>query len=291
MTFKRNVLLLLAVAATSMASTTMPAHSDLSWGWAGRCEEYSSWQVPGKADVSVTCNGAMVLVRSEGLYMTFLTLGSVGVMPWTFTSGGFLPASPAGGRTLPVAGVIALDRGPNAPVEVEPAQGQCAFSHEPFEQSTWITCRAETERTGKILVVRFEGEPVARVTPQATASPPQEKSYLFHNGSEIVATFEGQRMRMYYEKPKPSLRSVDVDQGTLLFDGTANDGHIRGTAFAFRKGCPPAPYQVEGVAHGDVGFELAGPGPVFGPGCSVTGFSWNSPHSRLIFAADNRRNQ
>jgi hypothetical protein len=223
--------------------------------------------------------------------MSFLTHGTSGVLPWTFVSNGFLPASPAGGRTLPIAGIIALDRGPDAPVEVEPAQGQCAFSDEPFEQSTWITCRAETERTGKILVVRFAGEPLARATPQTVATPQEYKSHLLHNGSEIGALFDRGAFRMYYDTPKPSLNEAGVYRGTLLFDGTASNGRIKGTAFAFRKGCPPAPYQVEGVAQGDAGFELSGPGPVFGPGCAVVGLSWKSPHSRLVFVSDRRWNE
>ncbi|WP_157195798.1 hypothetical protein [Bradyrhizobium sp. YR681] len=122
----------------------------------------------------------------------------------------------------------------------------------------------------------------------AVVAADHDRSYLLHNGSEIIATFNRGEMRMYYEKPKPSLRQAGIDQGTLLFQGTANDGHIKGTAFVFRKGCPPAPYEVEGRAQGDVGFELSGPGPKFGAGCAVLGLSWTSPHSRLTFVSDNR---
>ena len=127
-------------------------------------------------------------------------------------------------------------------------------------------------------------------SPAAAIAADEGKSYLFHNGSEIVATFDRGAMRMYYEKPKPALRQAGIYQGTLLFQGTANDGHIKGTAFVFRKGCPPTPYEVEGRAQGDVGFELSGPGPKFGAGCAVLGLSWSSPHSRLNFVSDNRMN-
>ena len=115
------------------------------------------------------------------------------------------------------------------------------------------------------------------------------KSYLLHNGSEIVAMFDGAIMSMYYAKPKAGLKSAGIDHGTLLFRGQIKDGRIKGTAFAFRKGCPPAPYDVEGLtANGDIGFELAGAGPVFRPSCQVAGTSWKSPHSRLVFSYDSQ---
>ena len=73
-----------------------------------------------------------------------------------------------------------------------------------------------------------------------------------------------------------------------MFQGAAAKGRIAGRAFAFKKGCAPAPYEVSGRFIGDASIELAGPGPVFGKGCFEGKLSWKSPHSKLAFDFDNR---
>lgn len=125
----------------------------------------------------------------------------------------------------------------------------------------------------------------------ASPSLAGEKSSLLHNGSGVIAEVSGQEMSIYYSKPRTGLLEVGISAGTLLFRGSVLDGNIKGVAFAFRKNCPPEPYDVQGRAHGDVGFELTGPGPMFGPACKVSGSSWKSPHSRLVFWADNSLNE
>lgn len=241
------------------------------------------------SELPLSCNGVLLLEQDDGsAIISFLTTGETKGPMHSFASPGFAKATRA--RNLFISGTYRLDGRPEAKLQLTPTTGRCEFSDEPIKDSKWIRCFAQTTDLERTTTVRFSILAPGQVR---VASEPahQDKSYLIHNGSEIIATFDQGKMRMYYEKPKSALLAAGIHQGTLLFEGTAVDGRIKGTAFAFKAGCPPAPYPVQGVAHGDVGFELTGPGPQFGKRCAVLGLSWSSPHARLTFLSDNRSNE
>ena len=103
-----------------------------------------------------------------------------------------------------------------------------------------------------------------------------------HNGSLMKMAFE--YGLIVYEEPKASLAGI-AQKGTILFRGDpfTEGGRLRGTAVAFKKGCPPAEYPVTGTYSRDRStVTLSGAGPVR-EGCKVVGYSTKSPHSRLVF--------
>lgn len=102
-----------------------------------------------------------------------------------------------------------------------------------------------------------------------------------HNGSSVFA--DPETGIIAYDEPKASIRSV-VKHGTVLFRGSLREGKVQGTAYAFKEGCPPAPYPVRG-AYSDHMYKLTlrGAGPIRS-GCDVTGYSDRSPHSNLVFS-------
>lgn len=102
-----------------------------------------------------------------------------------------------------------------------------------------------------------------------------------HNGSSSFA--DPDTGIIAYDEPKASIRSF-VKHGTVLFRGSLREGKVQGTAYAFKEGCPPAPYPVRG-AYSDHMYKLTlrGAGPIRN-GCDVTGYSNQSPHSVLRFS-------
>lgn len=101
-----------------------------------------------------------------------------------------------------------------------------------------------------------------------------------HNGSEMELT----DTKIIYSQPKASLRGV-VKPGTVLVQGKWNGDRFTGTAYAFKKGCAPAPYPVSGTKvekPGQLDLVLRGAGPIR-KGCEVVGYSDKSPHTRLVF--------
>ena len=103
-----------------------------------------------------------------------------------------------------------------------------------------------------------------------------------HNGSLMKMAFE--HGLIVYEEPKVSLNGL-ARKGTVLFRGQPfkEGGKLSGTAYAFKQGCPPAPYQVTGGYSKDrATVTLRGAGPVR-EGCRVVGLSSKSPHSVLVF--------
>lgn len=104
-----------------------------------------------------------------------------------------------------------------------------------------------------------------------------------HNGSQMLIRADD---TIVYLKPKASLRGLVTD-GIMLVEGKWVDGVYTGTAYAFKKGCLPAPYKVKGttVQKGNrIDLVLEGEGPHRDPnGCDVIGHSKSSPHSRLVF--------
>lgn len=102
-----------------------------------------------------------------------------------------------------------------------------------------------------------------------------------HNGSEVM--IDPETGIVAYSQPKPSLRPV-AKTGTVLFRGTLwPENAVQGTAYAFKEGCPPAPYPVRGrYSEHAYRLTLRGPGPVR-KGCEVVGYSDSSPHAVLNF--------
>lgn len=105
-----------------------------------------------------------------------------------------------------------------------------------------------------------------------------------HNGSVMwTALNEG---LIVYAEPKVSVRDV-VKPGSVLFRGKPflQGGRLEGTAYAFKKGCPPAPYAVRGsYSRDNATITLRGAGPVR-QGCEVVGYSEKSPHAVLKFVS------
>ena len=104
-----------------------------------------------------------------------------------------------------------------------------------------------------------------------------------HNGSQMLIRADD---TIVYLRPKASLRGLVTD-GIMLVEGKWEEDVYTGTAYAFKKGCPPAPYKVRGstVQKGNrLDLVLEGEGPLRDPGgCDVIGHSKASPHSRLVF--------
>lgn len=133
--------------------------------------------------------------------------------------------------------------------------------------------------------------PKPRSVVQAAASLQGE--VIDHHAMHDGTAFDHNRsvMRVYphagviaYDEPKPAVRDV-VRSGTVLFRGLkfTEGGRIEGTAFAFKKGCPPAPYAVTGgYSRDNSTITLRGAGPIR-QGCEVVGYSEKSPHAILRF--------
>lgn len=102
-----------------------------------------------------------------------------------------------------------------------------------------------------------------------------------HNGSMVM--IDPSTGIIAYLEPKASLRPTIVP-GTVLFRGTLKPGgSAAGTAYAFKDGCPPAPYPVRGgYSDHDNRLTLRGAGPVR-RGCEIVGYSERSPHAALSF--------
>jgi hypothetical protein len=78
-------------------------------------------------------------------------------------------------------------------------------------------------------------------------------------------------------------RGPDCRCGVLFHGTTDRRGALRGTAYIFRQGCPPAAYSVAGVQTNDR-VVLRGAPPVHGQGsCEVIGHDANSRNATLEF--------
>lgn len=65
-----------------------------------------------------------------------------------------------------------------------------------------------------------------------------------------------------YATPKASLLASGIQEGSVVFKGFEEGNRISGTAYTYRKGCAPAPYEVVGYFSGNniVLFASAGKG-------------------------------
>jgi hypothetical protein len=108
--------------------------------------------------------------------------------------------------------------------------------------------------------------------------------YIYEHNLSVIHWFVvGNDIKTTYAKPKPSLAAAGVKEDTVLFEGIYEGNRIVGTAYAFKSGCAPAPYDVIGWEQGKE-IILRGPGPVRSKsGCDVIGYSAKSPHAELKF--------
>lgn len=122
---------------------------------------------------------------------------------------------------------------------------------------------------------------VGNVHAQTTTSPSLSGTWD-HNGSRMKVEQSGMgEVFIYYEEPRAGLRET-ISPGTKLLEGRISGGRISGTAYVFKRGCPPAAYPVEGSA-GEETLTLNGPTPVW-RGCQVVGHRPDGAHSRLQFS-------
>lgn len=156
--------------------------------------------------------------------------------------------------------------------------------------------------SGKPTVVHdLAPKPTKSTAPAAPGAPPvgrrsgnNDKPFdgytWYHNGSDMLVDEAYGEIR--YDKPKASIAKA-VKPGDVLFRGTFHkDGTVEGTAFAFKLGCPPAPYAVKGRYPNPATFTngrmvLTGPGPKRKENsCEVEKLTSSSGHSRLVLDAN-----
>jgi len=97
-------------------------------------------------------------------------------------------------------------------------------------------------------------------------------------------------MQIYitYTKPGAELLTLGIQPGSIMFTGTiyniGSDEAVAGAAYAYKPGCPPIPYPVEGGWHqtenGRYLF-LSGQEPIFiNEECHVVEYGWG-PNSTI----------
>lgn len=104
-----------------------------------------------------------------------------------------------------------------------------------------------------------------------------------HNGSTML--IHERNGRIVYEEPKASIAGT-IARGAILFEGRFEGKNVAGTAYVFKRGCDPAPYQVSGRIQERRGagslLVLTGQAPKRDRNsCAIVGTT--STHSRLVF--------
>ncbi len=109
-----------------------------------------------------------------------------------------------------------------------------------------------------------------------------EMAPLTHNGSLMLYTVAKNHVEIRYETPKAGL---PVSSGAVLFKGARDANHrYIGTAYTFKRNCPPAPYTVTGSDTSDGTIVLVGLAPRRkSNSCRVVPGAFNSNASRLVF--------
>jgi hypothetical protein len=104
---------------------------------------------------------------------------------------------------------------------------------------------------------------------------------MAHNGSVMLMNEVKGQVEITYATPRAGL---SVKEGAVLFVGSMNRrGEYAGTAYTFKKDCPPAPYPVAGKAT-DHGIMLVGKAPRRDPrSCDVLPGAQIQPASTLVF--------
>jgi uncharacterized protein YecT (DUF1311 family) len=164
------------------------------------------------------------------------------------------------------------------------------------EQKAWIqrrndcrfdkVCvrRAYTERLGELGGERHDAS--TRPDDRHPSRPPNDdmvgSTFLQHNGSGLQI-FNGRHdhVEFRYTSVRPGL---SAREGEVLFRGVMSEGgRITGTAFVFKQGCPPAPYDVSGMQTARR-IVLRGPAPVHEPSsCDIATYDDSVASARLEF--------
>jgi len=116
---------------------------------------------------------------------------------------------------------------------------------------------------------------------------PYARGLWNHNGS-LMFLVEGENnsRSIYYQFPRPTMTEIGARQGTLLFQGYEANGRWFGTAYLFKRGCPPIPYSVEGSLYsndrGGWHVHLRGAAPSEYIGCDPITYAWTNS-SDLFF--------
>ena len=107
--------------------------------------------------------------------------------------------------------------------------------------------------------------------------------FMGHNGSTIQEFGEigSDRIEYRYSSVRPGL---SAREGDVLFRGTKSSrGAVKGTAYVFKRGCPPAGYAVVGWQTNER-VVLRGAAPVHAAGsCAVARHDPNAASSTLTF--------
>ena len=114
----------------------------------------------------------------------------------------------------------------------------------------------------------------------AFASPAQAgQSVWDHNGSQMLLTSNGNQRVISYLQPRSG---ISARPGQVVFEGQRLGNYYQGTAYTFRNGCQPAPYQVSGQLNSQTRIVLHGSAPKRS-GCQIIGYTQHSGNARLVF--------
>lgn len=106
-----------------------------------------------------------------------------------------------------------------------------------------------------------------------------------HNGSIVRLDVRQNNATIRYVVPRASLLQHDVEEGTILFVGTALRNRLDGMATIFNASCGNVEYRVTGSINNDGVLELRGNAPVRNADCVLVRMSSTSPSARLRFEA------
>jgi hypothetical protein len=138
----------------------------------------------------------------------------------------------------------------------------------------------------------LEGDNSSFSNPGSAEPPegPRPFSLWAHNGSTVYLVAQGASREFHYEQPRPGITNEGPRKGTLLFKGVAREGNYEGTAYIFKRGCRPAPYQVSGPILDDSRRVLMrGNAPKLNERCQVTGHAADTLEFTLVSAASEKQ--
>jgi len=126
---------------------------------------------------------------------------------------------------------------------------------------------------------------VAGLCASLAALPAFAADYAYdHNGSRMRLNVEGNKVRIFYEMPRSSLKSNGVKPGTLLFEGKVSKGYLEGMSRIFHSFCGEVDYFVYGDFSAGRDFKLNGAAPVLsGMSCRIVDNVYDGPNANLTF--------
>lgn len=237
---------------------------------------------------------AEIILTETGTAGASLCFGMVGQQMSLLISDGT-----GGWRTalsVPAAGLKFIKRADNAWPDIEIGGPGFCFPIWRMQEGTgrydiWKRCE-----DGRLVDVRSSG-PVtgAQSVSIGTQVPVEingaklEGPPYDHNGSIVI--IDAAKGLIVYDRPKKSIAGT-VKPQTILFRGQPwkegdTDIVIKGTAYAFKKGCRAASYEVKGTYHPMFGISkltLEGAAPMRSrTSCDIVGHSSVGSNSRLVF--------